>query len=127
LTAAHIWMVVLLWTEFLRYEIWDAPFGFRATYRQLRGQKVGKAASTTTLEALRRANSVALSLYFKPIACLQRSVALARVMRRYGVDAQVVIGYHAQPFFSHCWVEVDRVIVNDSQGYGRMLCELDRL
>ena len=65
-------------------------------------------------------------LYWKRVLCLQRSVAAARVLRAYGVEADVVIGYRLGPFMAHAWVEVGGRIVNDSPVFQRQLQVLER-
>jgi hypothetical protein len=47
-------------------------------------------------------------------ACLARALALRTLLRRRGVDAQVVIGArHEVGFDAHAWVEVDGVSVSE--------------
>jgi len=65
--------------------------------------------------------------YWKPIRCLQRSIVTARLMRRHGIPAEVVIGYRPVPFFSHAWVEVGGRAANDSPSYQMRLQVLERL
>jgi hypothetical protein len=48
-------------------------------------------------------------------------------MRNRGIPAEVVIGYSAQPFFSHAWVEVAGRVANDSPTYQMRLQVLERL
>jgi hypothetical protein len=45
--------------------------------------------------------------------CLFRSLALAAVLRRHGVQADLCIGIIDLPFSSHAWVEADRCVLND--------------
>ncbi|MBY0497907.1 MAG: lasso peptide biosynthesis B2 protein [Cyanobacteria bacterium] len=45
--------------------------------------------------------------------CLVRSLALAAVLRRHGLSADLCIGIVDMPFRSHAWVEADGCIVND--------------
>ena len=78
---------------------------------------------TTICEAVR---SIA-PFYWKPIRCLQRSIVTARLMQRYGIPAEVVIGYRAVPFFSHAWVEVAGRAASDSPTYQKRLQVLERL
>jgi hypothetical protein len=78
-------------------------------------------------EVVRDAFRAVAPLYWKPIRCLQRSIVTARVMRRHGIPAEVVIGYRPSPFFSHAWVEVAGRVVNDSPAYQRRLHVLERL
>jgi hypothetical protein len=66
------------------------------------------------------------SFYWKPLRCLQRSVVTARMLRAYGIQADVVIGHRAKPFLSHAWVEVGGRVVNDSPAYRNRLQILDR-
>jgi hypothetical protein len=56
---------------------------------------------------------------FRQALCLQRSVVTSRLLRERGVAAQVVIAAHMMPFKSHAWVEVNGVVVNDSQNVQR--------
>jgi Transglutaminase-like superfamily len=54
--------------------------------------------------------------YPKSVACLQRSVALASMLRKRGIAADLKIGIRQGPFTSHAWVEVgDRVLNDDVQ------------
>jgi hypothetical protein len=53
-------------------------------------------------------------------------VVAVRLLRHYGIEAQVVIGCRAAPFASHAWVEVNGRVVNDSSGYQQKLRVLER-
>jgi hypothetical protein len=74
---------------------------------------IDATVDSTILEDVREAVRDACVVYFKPVLCLQRSVAAARVLKRRGVPAQVVIGCRAVPIASHAWVEVRGEIVSD--------------
>jgi len=65
--------------------------------------------------------------YVKRAPCLQRSAVTACLLRRYGVPAELVIGYRALPFESHAWVEVDGRVVNDRPQYQKVFTVLERL
>jgi hypothetical protein len=56
---------------------------------------------------------VAAALYFKNVLCLQRSAATARLLKKHGFPAEVVIGVQQLPFLAHAWVEVAGRVVND--------------
>lgn len=45
--------------------------------------------------------------------CLYRSLALAAVLRRNGVEADLCIGIIDLPFSAHAWVEADGAVLND--------------
>jgi hypothetical protein len=65
--------------------------------------------------------------YVKRVPCLQRSAVAARLLRRCGVRAELVIGFRPLPFESHAWVEVDGRVVNDRQQYRTAFTVIDRL
>ncbi len=65
--------------------------------------------------------------YVKRAACLQRSVIATWLLRRDGVQAELVIGYRPLPFESHAWVEVAGRVVNDRPQYQKVFTVLDRL
>jgi hypothetical protein len=115
-----------LW-ELIRYDIVMALFRFRRIYREFSASPPPACAAPDIETAVVDAVNTAGSFYWKPVMCLQRSVATARLLRRYGVGAQLVIGYRNEPFFSHAWVEVAGRVVNDSQGYARRLAALARV
>jgi hypothetical protein len=81
------------------------------------------SAAATYVEAITEASI----WYFHPVACLQRSAALALMLRLNGIAAELVIGFQPTPFRSHAWVEVDGTIVNDRPQYQRVFTVLDRL
>jgi len=118
--------------ELVRYDLVRSLFGFRRIHAQMarhsprRGQ--GESAGATEIEQrVAKAVSLASCFYWRPVPCLQRSVAAARLLRKNEVPAELVIGFRPIPFFSHAWVEVQGRVVNDSQEYARRLEVLDRL
>jgi Transglutaminase-like superfamily/Coenzyme PQQ synthesis protein D (PqqD) len=116
--------------ELIRYDIQLAIFGFRSVHSGLEQRPCTPHRSSTDSELTTRvvdAMSMASSLYWRPVKCLQRSTATARVLRGFGIPAQLVIGYRARPFLSHAWVEVEGRVVNDSQALAQRLTVLDRV
>jgi len=69
---------------------------------------------------------VAAALYFKNVLCLQRSAAAARLLKRYGFRAEMVIGVQQLPFLAHAWVEVACRVVNDKPYVTEIYSVLDR-
>ena len=63
---------------------------------------------------MRRAVEWSLLHYPTRVDCLQQSAALAILLRGDGIHAKVMIGCEFLPFFSHAWVQVDSLVVNDS-------------
>ena len=69
---------------------------------------------------------LACVFYFKQVLCLQRSAVTTVLLRRYGWEAEMVIGAQVRPFRSHAWVEIERVVVNDKPYMLEMYQELER-
>lgn len=114
--------------ELLRYDLVNRIFGLGRVYNDLRELPEGSQDWDEHLQAeTLRAMDVAIALYWKPVRCLQRSVAMSRLLRKMGVGASLVIGFRSVPFMSHAWVEVGDRVVNDLPAYKDRLLVLDRL
>jgi hypothetical protein len=108
--------------EMARYDVLSRVPGIRRRMKPARAC----APRASAVEAVCEAVGCMGSFYWKPLLCLQRSIVTARLLRAMGIQADVVIGYRANPFFSHAWVEVDGRVVNDSPAYRNKLQLLDR-
>ena len=64
--------------------------------------------------------------FWREVSCLHRSAVTARMLRRSGVRAQMVLGAQSLPFKAHAWVEVGGRIVNDNPYIRDIYQELDR-
>jgi hypothetical protein len=64
-------------------------------------------------EEICHAMDLACAFYLKPVLCLQRSAATTLQLRRYGWNAEMMIGVRMVPFQSHAWIELDGKVVND--------------
>jgi len=115
-----------LW-ELLRYDAVLRLFGFRAVRSGLRPiPRLGHpAANLETVIA--HAIDWAGAFYWKRVLCLQRAMAATRLMRAYGIRAQLVIGCQAAPFVGHAWVEVDGRSVTGLSATQEDLQVLDRV
>jgi hypothetical protein len=112
--------------EMVRYDVLLAIGGFARVRRSLpavRDQGTDDAECQRICDAF----NWAVAFYWKPVLCLQSAVVTARLLRRRGFPAEVVIGCRPEPFFSHAWVELDGRVVNDSPGYRQQLAALARL
>ena len=67
------------------------------------------------------------ALFVRRSTCLHRSFVLARLLRRAGGRADVVLGLKGEPFQGHAWVEIDGVIINDDEERVREYTVLERL
>jgi hypothetical protein len=111
--------------EMARYDVLSRVSGFPGIRRRMKPARAC-APRASAVEAVCEAVGCMGSFYWKPLLCLQRSIVTARLLRAMGIQADVVIGYRANPFFSHAWVEVDGRVVNDSPAYRNKLQLLDR-
>lgn len=99
--------------ELLRCDFYLAC-GFRKLYAKVRDCPSGqKAPGRDTIAEVCRAVDLASIWYWKHVLCLQRSAATVRLLKRYGIPAEMVIGVQQIPFEAHAWVEVDSRVVND--------------
>lgn len=102
--------------------------GFARAHERVRGYSVKpRRRDTFCPEQIVWAVDEACVWYVKRAPCLQRSAVAARLLRRHGVPAELVIGYRALPFESHAWVEVDGRVVNDRPQYQKFFTVIDRL
>ncbi len=77
-------------------------------------EKSSDRPSTNHLEPLATSVALACLFYPKQVLCLQRASVLCQMLRKRGVHAQFVVGIQQNPFRAHAWVEVDRIIINDT-------------
>lgn len=87
--------------------------GFQNLHNRVRGQEVLSTLEQPESTYLSRAADLASVFYFKRVKCLQRSAATVLLLRRYGWNAELVIGVKLIPFQSHAWVEIGGAVVND--------------
>lgn len=123
--ARRLLVVQALW-ELLRYDILQAVFGFRCVHSELSRYRPAELAPLGAEDEVRDAVACALTLYWKRVRCLQRACVTARLLRRQGVPAELVVGFRHPPFLGHAWVEIEGRVVGDSQAYKRRLYILDR-
>lgn len=119
--------VCLALFELLRYDLQIRFGGFPLVRRRLPQPASRRRPSRDRAAAICRAMNWATCLYWKPVKCLQKSVATVRLLRRQSLDARVVVGCRPEPFCSHAWVEIGGLVVNDSPLYQSRLPVLFQL
>jgi hypothetical protein len=72
-----------------------------------------RKADPGDIERICHAVAVACIWYPKQVFCLQRSATTTKLLRRYGIPAQMVVGARRVPLRAHAWVEVEGRVVND--------------
>lgn len=77
-------------------------------------QRCSARASTDKIATL--AKQFRRARAWVPIApsCLQDSLALHQWLGRRRVSADLVIGVKLNPFAAHCWLQLDRMVLNDA-------------
>jgi hypothetical protein len=68
---------------------------------------------THTIDQVCNAVNYACIWYPKQVLCLQRSFVTTYLLRRHGVEAEMVVGAQKIPFRAHAWVEVNGGPVNE--------------
>lgn len=114
------------WAELLYMDVVGLG-GFRAIHRSVirtpvRSIQPAPDAVSDVVQAMTNA----VTVYFKHAKCLQRSAAVARLLRRRGVRADVVIGCHLAPLKAHAWVEVAGDVVSDYETGVEFMKVVDR-
>ena len=118
----YVWLVASALYELARYDVINALRGSGDIHRRLSRLPITlEPWDHELVQTVCDAVLLAACLYWKPVLCLQRSVCTVRLLRKHEVIARLVIGYRTAPFFSHAWVEVDGLIVNDSPTYQQRL------
>ena len=112
--------------ELLRYDLVSAIWGFPGVRRGLPKVSNGQTLPVECEIAISQAVDWAAALYWKRVLCLQRSIAGTRLLRAYGVKAELVIGCRLVPFAGHAWVEVDGRVLSGPAAYPQHLQVLDR-
>lgn len=102
--------------------------GFPVLYKIISRWPTHRFLAPSQLSIARICASVdtACRYYFKRTLCLQRSVVTTCLLRLAGNPAKMVIAAHVMPFHGHAWVEIDGVVVNDSDNVQKFYSVLDR-
>ena len=115
------WLLLFYFDYLMRFG------GFARVHEAVRREKViPKPNMHDRDRELSHAVDLACVLYFKPVLCLQRSAALALLLRRHGIEAEMVIGAQLLPFLAHAWVEVGGGAINDKPYVGEIFQVLER-
>jgi|SRR5882724_5880016 len=120
-------LVLKAYLKLILFDFYLARGNFEALYDKVRNYPVGThSLDPDATERICSAVDMACIWYWKEALCLQRSAATACLLKRYGVQAQMVIGAQQMPFKAHAWVEVDGRVVNDKPYTPEMYAVLDR-
>ena len=93
--------------------------GFRRTTRLARWLGARIAGRLERGEPVEIARRIALAAAFFPgrAVCLEQSVALYLVLRRYGHSGALRVGVQPYPFQAHAWIEIDGAPVFENEDH----------
>jgi hypothetical protein len=98
----------------LAYDLLSRTCSFETIYTMVkRWTVVGRSADSGTVDAVCSAVNYACIWYPKQVLCLQRSFVTTYLLRKHGVQAQMVLGAQKLPFKAHAWVEINGQAVNE--------------
>jgi hypothetical protein len=121
-------LILESWVTLLYFEFVLRFRGLQNVHDIVRVQRVHSSRTSASPPAsyLCHAVDLACVFYFKQVLCLQRSATAVILLRRYGWNAEMVIGAQVRPFKSHAWVELDRSVINDKPYMPEIYQELER-
>ena len=120
-------LVLKAYWKLIHFDLYLARGNFAALYDKVRKYPVGnQVPAPDVVKQICSAVDMACIWYWKEALCLQRSAATACLLKKYGVQAQMVIGAQQMPFKAHAWVEVGGRVVNDKPYTPEMYAVLDR-
>jgi hypothetical protein len=114
---SHLLLLGEALTELFIYDLIDLIFGFRGVMAGIRRTTKPAPEGDAAIDKICRAVDTVSCFYFRPVRCLQRSVVIARMLRKHGSPAKLVVGYCAIPFRSHAWVEINGNTIHDTRAY----------
>lgn len=98
----------------LAYDILSNLCRFQTIYSVVRGWKVNhRTDASDFIDRVCNAVNYACVWYPKQALCLQRSFVTTYLLRKHGVEAEMVLGAQKLPFKAHAWVEVDGRAINE--------------
>jgi hypothetical protein len=111
----------------IQFDLYLARGNFNPLYEKVRSCSVEKMPTTASaIEQICAAVDMACIWYWKEVLCLQRSAATAYLLKRHGVQAEMMIGAQQMPFKAHAWVEVGGCVVNDKPYIREMYAVLEK-
>ena len=122
-----MFLFLCAYLELVSLELHIARDDFAAVYNLVRKCPVARdPVSSEQIEEVISTMNTACIWYWKEVLCLQRSAATARLLKKHGVLAEMVIGARQIPFRAHAWVEVRGRVVNDKPYTPELYNVIDR-
>jgi Transglutaminase-like superfamily len=107
-------LVLRAMVTLLAYDILGSTCRFETIYATVKRWRVAdRVSDLDAIERVCKAVNYACIWYPKQARCLQRAFVITYLLRRKGVQGQMVMGAQKLPFKAHAWVEVDGRAVNE--------------
>jgi hypothetical protein len=109
-------LVIESWMWLLLCDVLMTFAGMAALYRllEVRWQShTDRPVDPLLIDTLVQAVELACVFYFRDVKCLQRSTTTTVLLRRHGLNAQMILAAQLIPLRNHAWVEFHGRIVND--------------
>jgi hypothetical protein len=120
-------LVLTAYLSLIKFDIYLRRGNFSSLCEYVRTYPISRGLSQDeSIERICDAVNMASIWYGKEVLCLQRSAATTCLLRRHGIDSQLVIGAQPMPFKAHAWVEVNGRVVNDKQYTPAVYAVLER-
>lgn len=115
------------WLTLLAYDLFSALCGFATIYSMVRRWSVARRTTDpSNVDRICSAVNYACIWYPKHVLCLQCAFVTTYLLRKHGVDANMVLGAQKLPFKAHAWVEVDGRTVNERSNVQEIYAVWDR-
>jgi hypothetical protein len=125
--AEMIGLIMRGYLELVRFDIYIARDDFAALCEKVRRTCVQATPEFfLSCEQICHAADLACMWYWKRVLCLHRSAVLTRLLRRQGMNAELVIASRRLPFQAHAWVEVEGRVVNEQPDVHEKYVVLER-
>jgi hypothetical protein len=97
----------------LAYDFLSVVYRFQTLYSMVKQWRIVGNPKPDTVDRVCAAVNYACVWYPKQALCLQRSFVTTYLLRKHGIQAQMVLGAQKLPFKAHAWVEVAGQAINE--------------
>jgi hypothetical protein len=107
-------LLLQAFVELIRHDLFLLRHDFAALHTKTHLVPIAsRRPEAGDIDKISQAVAYACIWYLKKSLCLQRSSVVVTLLRRHGIQAEMVIGAQRLPLKAHAWVEVDGRVVND--------------
>jgi len=126
----RVWYFLRALTVYLIIDVALRLFGYRKVFNTVVARaRVRRGGSGGDAERIDRALGTVRRYYVNRKAkdCLPRALAAFYLLRREGLEPELLIGVKRFPFSAHSWVELDGKVIADQPGVAADYTPLKRM